>query len=453
MIRFALSKARKLGSVIAVAGLIATAMLFTTIGPASAVTVEKVVSAKGITAWLVQDRINPIITVNFAFRGGSALDPAGKEGLSNIVASTMDEGAGELDSQAFQRQLEDLSISLRFTASKDIFSGSLRTLTENRDAAVNLLRLAVTKPRFDTEAVERIRRQILSGLRRGLENPQRIATQTLLESFFPGHPYSRPTQGTLESVPRIKLADLKVFHEQRLGRNNLVVGVVGDITPADLSKLLDDVFGTLPEKAGDWTIPEISAKKDNRTIVVSKPIPQSVIQFGQEGIKREDPDFYAAYVMNYVLGGGGFESRLYAEVREKRGLAYSAYSYLSPLDRAALIMGGAGTANERAAETVKILRAEWARMANKGVSQEELSGAKQYLTGSYALRFGSSVGIARMLTGLQLEELGIDYFDRRNTLIESVTFEDVNRVAKRLLDPENLTMVVVGKPEGITSTP
>lgn len=453
MIKFALTKSMKLRSVFLFAGLAATAMLFAMIGPAAAVTVEKVVSAKGITAWLVQDRINPIITLNFAFRGGAALDPAGKEGLANLVASTMDEGAGDLDSQAFQRQLEDLSISLRFTASKDTFSGNLRTLTANRDAAVNLLRLAVNKPRFDPEAVERIRRQILSGLRRGLENPQRIATQTLLESFFPNHPYSRPTNGTLESVPRIKLADLKVFHEQRLGRNNLVVGVVGDITPADLSKLLDDVFGSLPEKAADWTIPEIAAKKDNRTIVVSKPIPQSIIQFGQEGIKREDPDFYAAYVMNYVLGGGGFESRLYAEVREKRGLAYSAYSYLSPLDRAALIMGGAGTANARAAETVKILREEWARMANQGVSQEELSGAKQYLTGSYALRFGSSAGIARMLTGLQLENLGIDYFDRRNKLIESVTFEDVNRVAKRLLDPKNLTMVVVGKPEGITSTP
>lgn len=449
----ATTQTMKPGYLVLTACIVGITVLLSVVRPAAAVTVEKVVSAKGITAWLVQDKINPIVTVSFAFRGGSALDPTGKEGLANIVASTMDEGAGELSSQAFQRQLEDLSISLRFRASKDTFTGSLRTLTENLETAVNLLRLAVTNPRFDAEAVERIRRQILSGLRRGLENPQRIASQTLLESFYPNHPYSRPTRGTIESVPRIKLVDLKVFHEQRLARNNLVIGVVGDITPANLSKLLDDVFGSLPEKASDWAVPEVKAKKDNRTIVISKSIPQSIIRFGQEGIKRDDPDFYAAYVMNYVLGGGGFESRLYEEVREKRGLAYSAFSYLSPLERSALIMGGAGTANERAAETVNILRQEWARMATKGVSQEELSGAKQYLTGSYALRFGSSQRIATMLTGLQLENLGINYFERRNKLIESVTFDDVNRVAKRILDPENLTLVVVGKPEGLKTTP
>ena len=418
-----------------------------------AASVEKVVSAKGIEAWLVRDSINPIITMSFAFRGGAALDPVGKEGLANLVASTLDEGAGDLDSQAFRRQLEDLSISLSFNAGIDSFSGSIRTLTENSETAFKLARLALTEARFDSDAVERIRSQILSGLRRDSENPGRIAGRTLLQSLYPNHPYGRPSSGTLETVPRIKIADLKVFAEQRLARNNLVIGVVGDIKPERLTHLLDDVFGRLPATSTRWTVADVQAAVVPGTKVVSKPIPQSVIRFGQKGIKRSDDDFYAAYVMNYVLGGGGFESRLYAEVREKRGLAYSAYSYLSPFDHSGLILGGAGTGNARAGETMKIVRQEWARMANEGVSKRELDDAKQYLTGSYALRFSSSRGIARMLVGLQLEDLGIDYFDRRNGLIESVSRDDVNRVAKRLLDPKNLTLVVVGNPAGVTTTP
>ena len=434
-------------------GLLTSLFVFALSGPAAAVMVEKIVSKKGIEAWLVRDNINPIVTMKFSVRGGAALDPRGKEGLANLVASTLDEGAGEIKSQAFQRQLEDLSISLSFSAGKDTFSGSVRTLNENRDVAFRLLRLAITQPRFDAEPVERVRSQIISGIRRGSENPRRIANRTLMETLFPDHPYGRTSRGTLESVPRIKNVDLKFFVKQRLARNNLVIGVVGDITPAQLSDILDDVFGGLPGEASSWKLPTTKAAPANRTIIVGKNIPQSIIRFGHGAVKRDDPDFYAAYVMNYILGGGGFESRLYAEVREKRGLAYSAYSYLYPFDQAGLILGGAGTANRRAAETVKIVRNEWQRMASKGVSPEELSGAKQYLTGSYALRFGSSRRIASMLVGLQLDNLGIDYFDKRNKLISAVTIEDVNRVAKRIVDPKNLTLVVVGNPEGLSPTP
>ena len=207
-----------------------------------------------VEAWLVRDIINPIVTLNFSFRGGAALDPLGKEGLANLVASTLDEGAGELKSQAFQQQLEDLSISLSFSAGKDTFSGNLRTLNENRDVAFNLLRLAITQPRFDTEPVERVRSQIISGIRRGSENPRRIANRTLMKTLFPDHPYGRPSRGTLETVPRIKNVDLNFFVKQRLARNNLVIGVVGDITHAQLSNVLDDVFGGLPMEASSWKL-------------------------------------------------------------------------------------------------------------------------------------------------------------------------------------------------------
>ncbi len=417
----------------------------------AAVKVQEVVSAKGITAWLVEDHTNPIISVNFAFRGGSALDPDGKDGVANLVSATLDEGAGGMDSETFQRRLEDLSISLSFSARLDTFSGRMRTLTRNRDDAFGLLKLAITRPRFDPEAVERIRSQVMAGLRRASENPRRLANRAMFQTMFPGHPYSRHTDGTLETVPVIKIADLKAFVARRLARDNLVVGVVGDITVVELKTLLDTTFGELPATAEPWEVPEVTAAATGRQVVIEKPIPQSIIRFGHGGIKREDPDFYAAYVMNYVLGGGGFESRLHEEVREKRGLAYSAFSYLSPLDHSALIIGGAGTANAQASQTIDIVRAEWKRMAEQGLSELELEDAKTYLTGSYALRFGSSPRIAAMLTGLQLENLGRDYFDIRNSLIEKVTLDDANRVAKSLLRPEKLTLVVVGQPENISA--
>lgn len=425
--------------------------LFTT--TASAIEIKEVTSAKGIKAWLVEDHTNPIITVNFAFRGGSALDPASKEGLANLVSATLDEGAGDLKSQEFQQKLEDLAISLGFSSRLDSFSGSLRTLKKNQAMAFKLLNLAITKPRFDSEPVERIRSQIIAGIRRQSENPRRIARRALFTKLFPNHPYGRPSNGSEDSVKIIKVADLKIFVEQRLARNNLIVSVIGDITEAELKTLLDQTFSALPAKASPWQVAEITADATKKTIVIDKAIPQSIITFAQPGIKRDHPDFFPAYVMNYVLGGGGFGSRLYQEVREKRGLAYSAYSYLAPFNHSSLIIGGAGTANARTGETVTVLRNEWAKMNKTGMSKTELEDAKTYLTGSYPLRFSSSGRIAGMMTSIQLEKLGLSYIKKRNSLIDAVTLKDVNRVAGQLLDPGKITMVVVGKPKGVTPTP
>ena len=272
------------------------------------------------------------------------------------------------------------------------------------------------------------------------------------QPLFPAHPYGRPVGGPLESVAAITRADLKGFARRRLAKDNLTIGVVGDITAEALKLVLDKIFGGLPAKAGAWAIPEAVLKGQGRTVVVIKQAPQSAIIFADKGPKRQDKDFYAAYVMNYVLGGGGFTSRLYNTVREKRGLAYSVYSTLHPLERAGLIFGGAGTANKSASETIAVMRAEWTRMARKGMSEKELADAKTYLTGSYPLSFTSSSRIASMLIGIQMDTLGIDYPDRRNGLIEAVTLGDVNRLAKKLLRPDQLTVVVVGQPDGVKST-
>jgi zinc protease len=418
--------------------------------PARAVEVQRVVSPGGVEAWLVEDHSNPIIALDLAFRGGAALDPAGKAGLANLASGLIDEGAGELDSQAFQALLQNLSIRLSFSAGLDIFSGELTTLTENRETAFDLLRLALTAPRFDPEPVERIRAQILAGLAQQAEDPGWIAGRTMDVLQFPDHPYGRPVTGTAETLAAITRDDLRDFVATRFARDRLAIGVVGDITPEELAVHLDETFLALPAEGVALDVPDVAPAGAGEVVVVQRDVPQSIVQLAHQGIARDDPDYYAAYLVNYLFGGGGFASRLYAEVREKRGLAYSVYSYLNPMDHAALLQGGVATRNGRVGESLEIIRREWRRMAQEGPTAEEVADAKTYLTGSFPLRFSSSGRIAGMLVAMQIEELGIDYLDRRNDLIEAVTLADAQRVARRLYDPDALTVVIVGRPDGVT---
>ena len=369
-----------------------------------------------------------------------------------MVSGLLDEGAGDLDSQAFRRRLEDSSITLGFSASLDNFSGNLKTLTRNRDEAFGLFRLALTEPRFDDEAVERIRAQILAGIASNRNNPNDIARRTFWAANFPDHPYGRQTDGETKSVSAITKADLKTFVSRRLARGDMVIGVSGDIRAAELGPLLDSTFGGLPERAAAFTIAPAIPAALGEVIVVDQDVPQSTIIFGQRGLPRNDPDYYVATVLNHVLGGGGFTSRLYEEVREKRGLAYSVYSYLLPLDHTALWLGGAASENSVVGQTIDVIRAEWARMRDVPITPDQLAAARDNITGSFALRFSSTEAIAGMLVAIQREDLGIEYINERNRFFEAVTLEDVNRVAKKLLDPKALAIVVVGTPEGVEPT-
>ena len=431
---------------------IALFLVLTAALPARAIEVQRVISPGGIEAWLVEDHTNPIISLDLTFRGGAALDPAGKEGLANLASSLIDEGAGELDSQAFQGRMAELSISLSFSAGRDTFGGEMMTLTENRDAAFELLRLALTEARFDEEPVGRIRSQILAGLARDSQSPRSIVGRTMNKVMFPEHPYGRPVKGTPATLPGITVADLRRFVTERFARDTLFVGVVGDIGAEELARRLDQVFLGLPAMAAPADIADTMPDAQGGVVVVDRDMPQSIVAFGHAGIARDDPDFYIAYVVNYILGGGSFSSRLYDEVREKRGLAYSIYAYLNPLQHAALVMGGVATQNARVAESLDLIRAEWRRVAESGPSETELHNAKTYLTGSYPLRFSSSRRISGMLTGMQFQGLGIDYMERRNGFIEAVTLEDARRVAAYLYDADKLTVVVIGRPEGIAAT-
>lgn len=437
--------ALRLARPLAIAAAVAAAP-FALLGRAEAVEVQRVVSPGGIEAWLVEEHTVPLIAVNFAFRGGgSAQDPGDKAGLANLLSTLLDEGAGDIDSQTFQERLQDLSIRLSYEDSRDAFYGELKTLAQNRDAAFDLLRLSVTRPRFDAEAVERMRNQAISGVRREARDPESIAGRVWARTMFPDHPYGRPTNGTEASLAAITVADLRAFHGRVFTRDTLKIGVVGAIDAKSLAILLDKTFGDLPAKGRLEPVADVKPKT-GVTVAEALPIPQTVIRFATDGLKRNDPDFIPAFVMNHVLGGGSFSSWLYSEVREKRGLAYSVFTSLAPYDHAGLFYGGLGTRADRAGEAIEVIRAQIRRMAAEGPSAEELAKAKDYLTGSYALRFDSSDKIAGQLLAIQMDDLGIDYIDRRNALIEAVTLDDVKRVARRLLSQE-LTVVTVG-PQG-----
>ena len=419
--------------------------------PALATTIERVVSPGGIEAWLVHEPAVPMIAIDFAFVGGAAQDAPGKGGTASLVASLLDEGAGDLDAKTFHARLERKAIELGFQAERDTLRGTLRTLTENKDEAFEYLRLAVTQPRFDQSDVEVIRAQILSMLRRATTSPTDIANLRWWQVAFADHPYGRPVNGTLESVPTVTIADLNDYTHRVLARGNLKVAVVGDIDAETVKVMLDRVFGGLPAQPELKPVPNVSPQGLGRRIVVKVDVPQAVLAFGGPGIARKDPDFMAAYIVNHILGGGAFSSRLYQEVREKRGLAYSVYDSLVWLNHSALFLGGTATRADRAGETLDVIDKEIHRLADEGPTADELAKAKAYLNGSFVLNLDTSSKIAALLVQLQLDGLGIDYFTRRPEMINGVTLEDARRVAKRMLDT-GMLVTVAGRPEGIAST-
>lgn len=432
-------------------GLVAFALLLSALAalprPLAAMEIQEITTPGGLNAWLVEDDTVPIVAVRFAFEGGASQDPEGREGLANLLSAMLDEGAGDLDSQAFQMRLEDLSVRIGFDAGRDNFYGSLGTLTPNIDDAFEMLRLAVTAPRFDAEAVERIKRQIIAGLRREAKDPDAIAGRRWAELAYPGHAYGRPSRGTEDSVATLSSQDLKDLHGRLFAREGLKITVVGAIDAERLAPLLDRVFGALPETGALTEVPDVAMAKGLMEHV-ALDVPQTSIRIGLPGLTRDDPDFIPAFVMNHILGGGSFSSWLFEEVRDKRGLAYSVGSYLLPYQHTGAWLAVTGTRADRADESVEVIRAQMARMADKGPSEEELAKAKAYLTGSYALRFDTSDKIADQLLGIQVEGLGRDYIDIRNDLIDAVTLDEVRAAATRLLKGVEPLVVTVGPEQG-----
>ena len=379
----------------------------------AAVDIQEITSPGGIEAWLVEERSIPFTAIEIRFRGGASLDEAALPGAVNMMVALLEEGAGEMDAREFAEARERLAASYEFDTFGDAVSISARFLTENRDEAVALLRTALMEPRFDADAIERVRAQVQSIIRSDATDPNRIASRTFDTLAYGDHPYAWPQDGTLESVAAITRDDLTDAHARVFARDRLYVGAVGDIGPEELGALLDDLLGDLPETGAPLPA-DAEFLLPGGVSVVPFETPQSVALFGHSGIARDDPDFFAAFVANEIFGGSGFQSRLMQEVRVARGLTYGIGTWLFTMDFSDLVMGQAASANDRIAETIEVVRAEWARIAEEGVTEAELESAKDK--------------------------------------VNAVMLEDIQRVVQRIYRPEDLHFVVVGQPEGVEAT-
>jgi zinc protease len=410
--------------------------------------IKEVISPGGITAWLVEDHNIPFTALEIQFRGGTSLDAPGKRGAVNLMTALIEEGAGDMDSRAFAEARDALAADFSFDSGSDSVSVSVRFLTEFRDQSVTLLREALVNPRFDQDAIDRVREQVLSNIRSDEKDPDTLASSALDRLAFGDHPYATDGSGTIESVTGLTRDDILAAHKGALARDRIYVAAAGDITAEELGPLLDKLFADLPATGSPlparapWLL-------EGGVTVIDFPTPQSTVMFGHVGIPRDDPDFFAAFILNEALGGGRFTARLMSEVREKRGLTYGIGSYLVGLDQAEMYMGQFSASNDKVAEAKDVVRAEWARIAAEGLTEEELATTKTYLTGSYPLRFDGNGNIASILVGMQMDDLPIDYPVNRNAKIEAVTMDDIRRVAKRLYLPDALHFVVVGQPTGL----
>ena len=418
--------------------------------PASrASSVQKVVSAGGLEAWLVEDYAVPLVAFEFAFRGGASQEKPDKAGTAAMLSALLDEGAGPFDADAFHRAMDDKAVEISFSSDRDSFHGRMKTMTRHLDAAVELLRLATCEPRFDADSIERVRSQMVAGLKRDAKDPDSLAGKAWREAAFGTHPYGQPARGSLETVPGITREDLVALRSRIMARDNLKIAVVGAIDAPGLAALLDQVFSALPAKGDLKAIPDTQIANLGERLIIDLDVPQSTIRFGLPGIPRHDPDFWSGVVVNHVLGGGVFSARLFKEVREKRGLAYSVHSQLASFDHAALFSGGTSTKNERAGESLDVIEEEIRKLAAEGPGADELDKAKKYLIGSYALRFDTSTKIAGNLVHLQVEGYPVTFLDERNERIAAVTLDDACRVAKRLFDGKKLLVAAAGRPAGM----
>ena len=415
--------------------------------------IVEVKADNGITAWLVEDHSLPIIAINFAFIGaGATLDPIEKQGLVRLASNTMDEGAGDMDSATFQKKLRDNNISLSFNSTRDNFQGSLQTLTKNKTLAFNLMKLALNEPRFDPDPIERMRAANIARIKSSVSDPNWKAARLLNDITYEGHPYAMNSGGTITSLKNITADDLKNFTKNSLAKENLRIGVVGDISAEELKLALNEIFGTLPDKANLPERKQISIQNTGATVLYEHDIPQTIIEIAQNGIGRDHPDYYTSVVMNHIFGGSGFGSRLTNEVREKRGLTYGIYSYFSDKESCDSFHVSTSTKNESVAQVIDIIKSEISKIKDTPVSDTELETAKKYLIGSFPLSLSSTVRISRILMKLQLDDLPINYLDLRKERINAVTKTDIQVFSKNHMTPDKLTTVLVGKPEGVTPT-
>lgn len=419
------------------------------LSPSTAINIQEVKTNKNLTAWMVESHDIPVLSVVVAFKkAGYAAEPEGSSGLVRLLSALLDEGAGEWDSQGFKKFLLEKNIELSIGATQDIFYITFRTTKKNIDDAFYVLKAILSAPRFEGNSLDLIKNQMLTSLQQSLQDENFIATNVLNEKIFGAHPYGKTAQKILKEFGSVTANQLRQFMKNRLARDQMIISAAGDITPNELKDLLDKTFGDFPAEAVPLTLENVSLLNLGTTIVESLNIPQSLILFTQPGIDRHHPDYYAAFVMMKIIGDRGFESRLWNEVREKKGLAYGIDASIHYSSLMSLFFGSTATKNTSTREVIDTIRKVW-QESLQGFTAEELEFVKKRTIGGFGLQFSSTFRIVSALLMYQIDNLGLDFVNKRNKIIEALTLEDINRVAKNFLKPEKLTFVVVGNPDNL----
>lgn len=420
--------------------------------PASATPVREVTSPGGIKAWLVEEHGAPLIAVRFAFPAGTVAEPEGRLGLASMLAEMLSQGAGELDAAGFKGRAARLGLRLGFSAGRDAFFGEMDVLTKHLGAAADLLGAALQQPRFDEAALEQVRARLLADRAEAANEPRAIAHETWYATAFADQSYGRPAEGTAATLRSIAREDLVDFHRRLITREALAIVAVGDIDTVALGRLLDRVFGPLPERAGLPLGEPARLRSSAASVTVPRDFPGATALFGLPALGPNHPDYTALLVLNHILGSGQLDARLSEEVRVRRGLAYVVTTNLLNDRYAAVLLGELAAANENVTTALEASRAVLRALADEGPTAEEVATAKAYLIGSFVLSLDASAKIADTLLSFRLDGRRPDYVDARMHAIEAVTLEDVRRVAREILRLDRLVVTIVGLGEAVGGT-
>ena len=414
--------------------------------PSKAIDFQSLESEKGIKFWLINDKSLPLISMSFSFKGGAMNDPKEKTGLTNLMTSLLDEGTKEFTSEEFKLFMKENGVKIYISTRKDKVEGTFQVVSSQKEQGFWLLHESINNALFRPEQINKVKSQIEASIKIDESDSSTIASDKFNELFFSDESMQKKVKGTLGSIKNILRADLMKSYKKNFTKNNLVIGIAGDIKSDLATKYIDYVFGDLPVSKEKVKQPNIKSLKSGQE-VVEMETPQSTVVFGQRGLGRKSPDYFKARIVNYVLGGGGFQSRLYKEIREKNGLVYSIYSYLMPYEKDGLIVGGFQTRNKTVGETIDKLRNEWLKIKEKGISKKELDNAKAYYKGSFSRNLISTLSLSKLLMTVQYYDLGENYFLERDNIIDNINIKDVNEVATNLFDEDQLFFMIVGKPE------
>ncbi len=405
--------------------------------------VERVVLPNQLVLLVAEEHSLPLVTLRLVVDSGSRRDPPGEEGLANLTAQGLLLGTSTYSVTAFREALDFMGASLTSWAGRDNTSLGLRVLKKDLDKGFDLFMEALTQPTFPQEEIQRQVENTLAAIQSAEDRPGEIARKAFQSTLFSDNPYGHPVEGTRESLSRITRGAVLQFHKTYYHANNAILAIVGDIT-------IEEVRAKLIPRLSQWPMGKIPDEhftstftEEPKTVKIDRNISQANLILGHKGISRKNPDYYAATIMNYVLGGGGFGSRLFEEIRVKRGLAYSVASYFDTGKYPGSFQISLQTKNASAQEAISLLRQEMERIQREPVSEEELDKAKKYLIGSFPLRLDTQSKLARFITQIEYHGLGLDYCEKYPSYINAVTREDVLRVAKSYLHPGSAILVIV----------